>query len=50
MNLARLALSLLAMLAGMAAAQDYPARPIRVIVGYSAGGGNDIIVRVMALS
>jgi len=31
-----------------AAAQDYPARPIRIIVGYAAGGGNDLIVRVMA--
>ena len=31
-----------------AAAQDpYPSKPIRIIVGYSAGGGNDIIVRVM---
>ena len=30
-----------------AAAQDYPNKPIRVIVGYAAGGGNDIIVRVM---
>src|ERR671922_2344616 len=30
-----------------AAAQDYPAKPIHVIVGYAAGGGNDIIVRVM---
>jgi len=29
------------------AAQDYPNRPIRVLVGYSAGGGTDIIVRVM---
>ena len=48
MNLARLALSLLALFHGIAAAQDYPARPIRIIVGYSAGGGNDIIVRVMA--
>jgi tripartite-type tricarboxylate transporter receptor subunit TctC len=35
-------------LAAPAAAQDaYPSRPIRIIVGYSAGGGNDIIVRVM---
>jgi tripartite-type tricarboxylate transporter receptor subunit TctC len=48
MNLARLALLLLALFHGMAAAQEYPARPIRIIVGYSAGGGNDIIVRVMA--
>ena len=30
-----------------AAAQDYPAKPIHIIVGYAAGGGNDIIVRVM---
>jgi tripartite-type tricarboxylate transporter receptor subunit TctC len=39
---------LLFFLAGLAAAQDYPNKPIRIIVGYSAGGGNDIIVRVMA--
>jgi tripartite-type tricarboxylate transporter receptor subunit TctC len=31
-----------------AAAQDYPAKPIRIVVGYAAGGGNDLIVRVMA--
>jgi len=36
------------LLAAPAAAQDsYPSRPIRIVVGYSAGGGNDIIVRVM---
>jgi tripartite-type tricarboxylate transporter receptor subunit TctC len=36
------------LLAASAAAQDaYPAKPIRIVVGYSAGGGNDIIVRVM---
>jgi tripartite-type tricarboxylate transporter receptor subunit TctC len=35
--------------AGSALAQDapYPGKPIRIIVGYAAGGGNDIIVRVM---
>jgi len=27
--------------------ENYPAKPIRVVIGYSAGGGNDIIVRVM---
>ncbi|MGH8726507.1 MAG: Bug family tripartite tricarboxylate transporter substrate binding protein, partial [Burkholderiales bacterium] len=38
----------LALLAGTAPAQDaYPSKPIRVLVGYAAGGGNDIIVRVM---
>jgi len=29
-------------------AQDYPNRPIRIVVGYSSGGGNDLIVRVIA--
>ncbi len=33
--------------AASAAAQDYPNKPIRILVGYAAGGGNDIIVRVM---
>src|SRR6185436_12833333 len=33
---------------GSASAQDpYPNKPIRILVGYAAGGGNDIIVRVM---
>jgi tripartite-type tricarboxylate transporter receptor subunit TctC len=31
-----------------AAAQDYPSKPVKIVIGYSAGGGNDIIVRVMA--
>jgi tripartite-type tricarboxylate transporter receptor subunit TctC len=31
-----------------ACSQDaYPSKPIRILVGYAAGGGNDIIVRVM---
>jgi len=39
---------LCALLAVPAAAQDaYPTKPIRILVGYAAGGGNDIIVRVM---
>jgi len=32
----------------VAAQQSYPNRPIRIVVGYSAGGGNDIVVRVVA--
>jgi tripartite-type tricarboxylate transporter receptor subunit TctC len=35
-------------LSSPALAQDaYPSKPIRIVVGYAAGGGNDIIVRVM---
>jgi tripartite-type tricarboxylate transporter receptor subunit TctC len=29
------------------AAKGFPARPIRIIIGFAAGGGNDIIVRVL---
>ena len=44
---ASIALAVLA--AATARAQDsFPAKPIRVIVGYVAGGGNDIIARVIA--
>src|SRR5688572_27188811 len=31
-----------------AAAADYPARPIRVIVPYAAGGSTDTVARVIA--
>jgi tripartite-type tricarboxylate transporter receptor subunit TctC len=31
-----------------AAAQDYPARPITLVVPYSAGGGNDAMARIVA--
>lgn len=30
------------------AARGFPSRPVRIIVGYSAGGGNDIIARIVA--
>jgi tripartite-type tricarboxylate transporter receptor subunit TctC len=45
----RIALTLLALAFSLpAAAQDaYPNKLIRILVGYAAGGGNDIIVRVM---
>ena len=32
----------------MALAQDWPNRPIRILVGFGAGGGTDIAARIMA--
>jgi len=31
-----------------AAAQGYPSRPITLIVPYAAGGGNDVMARIVA--
>jgi tripartite-type tricarboxylate transporter receptor subunit TctC len=39
-----------AMVASQAQAQTqaFPAKPVRIVVGYSAGGGNDVIMRIVA--
>src|SRR5262245_60206410 len=42
------ALLVLSELALAQAKDDYPARPIRVVVVYGAGGGLDIVTRIVA--
>jgi tripartite-type tricarboxylate transporter receptor subunit TctC len=37
-----------ALLASKALADEYPARPITLIVPYAAGGGNDVMARIVA--
>jgi len=38
----------LALAAGIAAAQTYPAKPIRIVVPYPPGGGTDVVARTIA--
>jgi tripartite-type tricarboxylate transporter receptor subunit TctC len=48
-RLARFALCCLALCtAATAAAQGYPAKPVRILLGFAAGGSIDIVTRVLA--
>jgi len=38
----------LAYVHGFLYSQDYPARPVRMIVGFPPGGGTDVVTRIIA--
>lgn len=45
-----LGLALLALLPGLALAQAFPAKPVKMIVGFAPGGPTDILARIVAQS
>ncbi|MGH8666444.1 MAG: Bug family tripartite tricarboxylate transporter substrate binding protein, partial [Burkholderiales bacterium] len=44
----RLTCGVILLAAASAFAQDYPAKPIRLILGFPPGGSNDVVARIVA--
>jgi tripartite-type tricarboxylate transporter receptor subunit TctC len=47
-RLAALAVALVVCCSGVASAQDYPTRPVKIVVPFGAGGGTDALARFLA--
>ena len=43
----RLLAILLTLACGLASAQDYPNKPVRMVVGFPPGGGTDVVARIL---
>ena len=43
----RLVAALLALASAVAGAQEYPNRPVRMVVGFPPGGGTDVVARIL---